>query len=108
MKDDIVIRIPRCVLRELLETHDSASDAGPGFHDAPPFDDPPQNRPWSDKQKRFIYRLLQRLGHEDEAAKNYIKTALRLNGAPPSRNEASALIDRLQAEVEKGSDRGAP
>lgn len=97
MNDEIVIRIPYSVLRELLATQDHAADA-----QQPAFEESVENRPWSDKQKRFLYRLLQRLEYEGDAAKNYITTALRLNGEPPTRGQASQLIDRLQAELGRG------
>lgn len=104
MNDEIVIRIPYRVLRELLATQDASNES-----QAPP-DEPAEAWPWSDKQKRFLYRLLQRLGYEGDTAKQYITTALRLNGEPPTRRQASELIDRLQAELgrnEKGGARGA-
>ena len=98
MNDDIVIRIPYRVLRELIDTHDAAND------NAEPIGDKHTNeRPWSDRQRRFIYRLLLRLGHEGDAAKSYIKTALHLNGAPPTSRQASQLIDKLQIELGEGN-----
>jgi hypothetical protein len=104
MSEDIVIRIPYRVLRELIERADAANDTHPG-----PIDPPSHGQPWSDKQKRFIYRLLQRLGHQGEAAKQYITEALDLNGAPPTRRQASTLIDQLQDELamHQGPSRGA-
>ncbi len=93
MNDEIVIRIPFRVLREMIAAHDHAEDAQPSH------DEPAEAKPWSDKQKRYLYRLLQRLGHEGEAAKRYITATLRLNGSPPTRGQASALIDRLHAEL---------
>ena len=104
---EIVIRIPIRALRGLLaEVHDHVErktvetfteiNAEP----TPPQEElPRESRPWTDRQKRFLYRLLQQLGHEGEAAKNYIKTALRLNGEAPTCSEASQLIDKLQAEL---------
>ncbi len=103
---EIVIRIPIRALRGLLaEVHDHVErQAIETFTEinaeSTPQEEPPRElRPWTDKQKRFLYRLLQQLGHEGEAAKNYIKTALRLNGEAPTRSDASQLIDQLQAEL---------
>ncbi len=98
MNDEIVIRIPSRVLRELIAAQDHAEDAEPTH------DEPAEAKPWSDKQKRYVYRLLQRLGHEGEAAKRYITAALRLNGSPPTRGQASSLIDRLHAELAEGKE----
>lgn len=98
MNDEIVIRIPFAVLREMIASHDHAEDAQPRH------DEPVEARPWSDKQKRYLYRLLQRLGHEGEAAKRYITATLRLNGSPPTRAQASSLIDRLHAELADGKE----
>ena len=115
---EIVIRIPIRALRGLLaEVHDYVErQAVEAFTEinaeaAPPQEEPPrESRPWTDKQRRFLYRLLQQLGHEGDAAKSYIKTALRLNGEAPTSSEASQLIDQLQGELGrngKGVSRGA-
>lgn len=114
---EIIIRIPLRALRGLLaEVHDRVErQAAETFTEinaesVPQEELPRESRPWTDKQKRFLYRLLQQLGHEGEAAKNYIRTALRLSGEAPTRSEASQLIDKLQAELSrngKGVRRGA-
>ncbi len=115
----IKLEIPVSALRDLLRAADVALDdnhrqsfsqpdngsAGPRFEQDRSMD------PWTDKQKRFVFRLLQQLGHEGDAAGNFVRTSLRLaDDEHPTRAQASSFIDRLKLEVGsngKGVNRAA-
>ena len=94
MNDEIIIRIPARLLRDLVDDDNTGHDRSESD------DESIGERPWSDRQRRYIYRMLQRLGHDrHETAKAYITRTLGLNGSPPTTRQASQLIDRLQAEL---------
>jgi len=102
---EIILKIPVASLRELLRAAQVALDE---HHQRPmnnnggaaPGADTRHDEPWTHKQRRFVYRLAQQLGHEGEAAKNFIRLSLRLDpDQEPTRAEASTLIDRLKSEV---------
>jgi hypothetical protein len=108
---EIVIRIPLHALQALLTAaieqpergnghdHSNGSNAGNGsasFGDPPPADD----RPWTDAQKRMVYRLVHQLGYEGDAARNFIATTLRLQPSEtPGRRQVSRLIDSLKDQL---------
>lgn len=116
---EIVIRIPLHALHALLTTaieHPEPSNGrgnnggdhnghGATYGGAPP----PDDRPWTDAQKRMIYRLAQQLGYEDEAARKFITATLRLApGATPGRRAASRLIDTLKDQIGPSGARHEP
>lgn len=107
--DALVIRIPGHLLRELLTKEPMSRDDAPGgstFHGPAP-ENRRDERPWSDAQRRLLYRLLHARGHRGPKARTFIENALDLrDGDTPSITDASKLIDRLKAEEEGGS-RGA-
>ena len=110
---EIVIRIPLHALQALLTTAieqpergdghqqrssngSNASNGSASFADPPPADD----RPWTDAQKRMVYRLVHQLGYEGDAARNFIATTLRLQpGETPGRRQVSRLIDSLKDQL---------
>ncbi|MDH5491435.1 MAG: hypothetical protein OEY14_05730 [Myxococcales bacterium] len=108
-EDALVIRIPGHLLRELLTKKPMSRDDAPGsstFHGPAP-ESRRDDRPWSDAQRRLLYRLLHARGHRGPKVRTFIEDALGLgDGDTPSITDASKLIDRLKREDEGGS-RGA-
>lgn len=106
---EIIIRIPLHLLRELAtieRTEHSTAHHDPGFNgdggNGSPYGGPPpsDDRPWTDAQRRMVYRLVHQLGYEGEAARNFIATTLRLApGETPGLKQASRLIDTLKEQV---------
>lgn len=94
--EDLIIRIPARLVRELM--------AKPARASRPRSD---EDRAWSDPQKRLLYRLLHTQGFSGTTARRQIEKRLGLGeGDTPSMSEASRLIDALKGEQEGGS-RGA-
>jgi len=103
MKDEIVIRIPYRLLRELLSSHDHANDVEP-----PVIEPARDERPWTDRQRRYLFRLAYQLGHKGEKAKAFICRRLNIpDTAAPTPGQASQLIDDLRGEVERHKSNGS-
>ena len=109
-EDALVIRIPRRLLKDLINQPPMGKDApheSRVVHGPAPSRSDNDERPWSEPQRRLLYRLAYRLGHRGAQARAYIERALELGeGETPSLRAASQLIDRLKGEDE-GGNRGA-
>jgi|WetSurMetagenome_2_1015567.scaffolds.fasta_scaffold1419569_1 hypothetical protein len=71
------------------------------------YDDSREFKPVTDAQKRMLFRLALKLGHQGDAAREFIESRLSAfgNGKPDCKT-ASYLIDKLQNEVKKADDNG--
>ncbi|MCZ7679793.1 MAG: hypothetical protein M5U28_13930 [Sandaracinaceae bacterium] len=120
---EIVIRIPLHALHALLTAaieapeRDNERSNGNGHsnghdhhgNDSTYSDPPADDRPWTDAQKRMVYRLVHQLGYEGDAARNFIATTLRLQpGETPGRRAASRLIDSLKDQLGPSGARREP
>ncbi len=66
----------------------------------PEHDDRQETKPVTDAQRRMLYRLALKLGHQGDAAREFIESRLAAFGnGKPDRKTASYLIDKLQGEV---------
>jgi hypothetical protein len=74
----------------------------------PDYDDSFEAKPVTDAQKRMLYRLALKLGHQGDAAREFIESRLSAFGnGKPDRKTASYLIDKLQGEVKNNGDGGS-
>lgn len=116
---EIVIRIPLHALHAFLTAAIEHPERGNLHDDNPAIDGgggtPPtaratdDDRPWTDAQKRMVYRLVHQLGYEGDAARNFIATTLRLQpGATPGRKQVSRLIDSLKDQLGPNGARREP
>lgn len=99
MSDVIVLKIPVAALRDLLRAAEVAPDPKPGHPDRQPHRESHNEpaRAWTEKQRRLLFRLVYRLGHEGAAARRFITDQLGLRSdEEPSVQQASSLIDRLK------------
>ena len=63
-------------------------------------------KPITDAQRRMLYRLALKLGHQGDAARQFIESRLAAFGnGNPDRKTASHLIDKLQTETGNGNDK---
>jgi hypothetical protein len=109
---EIVIRIPLRFVQALRELFTLASENNGSHEIITSGESAADDRPWTDAQKRMVYRLAHQLGYEGDAARNFIAVTLRLQpGQPPGRKEASRLIDTLKDQLGphgNGARREAP
>lgn len=65
------------------------------------------SKPITDAQRRMMFRLALKLGHQGDEARKFIEGRLAAYGnGKPDRKTASALIDKLQIETGNGNARG--
>lgn len=94
MSEEIVLRIPVSILHDLIRSAEPARQSGGGHPDHSRRQAP---RPWTEKQRRLLLRLVYRLGHEGGAARRFIAEQLGLrDDEQPTIQQASSLIDRLK------------